>query len=138
MFLFLEKGKKKAKTTKIIMGFFATITQNNGKLHFCQYKILNTLATVNIDWLKKLPGCLFIRTFFTEELYTLLRMLKCLKLYAMHPPLPSLICEIKTRLILWNIFIIKVINYALWHTFESKRYMYFHNRTWYTCTRYYM
>ena len=35
-------------------------------------------------------------------------------------------------------FIIKVINYALWHTFESKRYMYFHNKTWYTRTRCYM
>ena len=40
----------------------------------------------------------------------------------MHPPLTSLICEIKTRLILWKyqvilviayIFIIKIINYAL-------------------------
>ena len=59
------------------------------------------------------------------------------------PPLTSLICEIKTLLILLKyqvilviayIFIIKVINYAHWHTFESKRYMYFHNKTWYTCT----
>ena len=57
-------------------------------------------------------------------------------------------CEIKTRgLILWKyqvvlvieyVFIIKGIHYALWHTFESKRYMYFHNKTWYTCTRCYM
>ena len=65
----------------------------------------------------------------------------------MHPPLTSLICEIKTRLMLWKyqvilviayILIIKVINYALLHTFESKRYMFFHNKTRYTCTRCYM
>ena len=90
---------------------------------------------------KNRPGCLFIRTFFTEE------FLDPLAWNCIHPPLTSLICEIKTRLILWKyqvilviayIFIIKVINYALWHTFESKRGMYFHNKTWYTCTRCYM
>ena len=50
----------------------------------------------------------------------------------------EIVCEIKTPLILWKyqvilviayIFIIKVINYALWHMFESKRYMYFHIKT---------
>ena len=83
--------------------------------------------------------------FLLKSSYTLLRiMLETVWI----PPLTSLICEIKTRgLILWKyqvilvieyVFIIKGINYALWHTFESKRYMYFHNKTWYTCTRYYM
>ena len=95
--------------------------------------------------IKNRLGCLFIRTFFTEEfLYPLTyNAWNCI-----HPPVTSLICEIKTRgLILWKyqvilvfeyVFIIKGINYALWHTFESKRYMYFHNKTWYTCTRCYM
>ena len=32
--------------------------------------------------LKNLPGCLFIRTFLLKSSYTLLRILKCLKLYA--------------------------------------------------------
>ena len=83
--------------------------------------------------------------FLPKSSYTLLRiMLETVCI----PPLTSLICEIKTRgLILWKyqvilvieyVFIIKSINYALWHTFESKRYMYFHNKTWYTCTRCYM
>ena len=70
--------------------------------------------------MKNRPGCLFIHTFFTEEFYTLLRiMLETVCI----PPLTSLICEIKTRgLILWKyqvilvieyVFIIKCINYAL-------------------------
>ena len=42
--------------------------------------------------LKYLRGCLFTRTLFTEEfLYTLLHMLKCLKLYV--SSLTSLICD---------------------------------------------
>ena len=81
--------------------------------------------------------------FLLKSSYTPLRMLKCLKLYA--PPYKFK--QIKTRQILWKyqvilviayIFIIKVMNNALWLTFESKRYMYFHNKTWYTCTRCYM
>ena len=68
--------------------------------------------------------------FLLKSSYTLLRiMLETVCI----PPLTSLICEIKTRgLILWKyqvilvieyVFIIKDINYALWHTFESKRYI---------------
>ena len=83
--------------------------------------------------------------FLLKSSYTLLMLeTVCTPL----PLLTSLICEIKTRgLILWKyqvilvieyVFIIKGINYALWHTFESKCYMYFHNKTWYTCTRCYM
>ena len=83
--------------------------------------------------------------FLLKSSYTLLRiMLETVCI----PPLTSLICEIKTRglillkyqviLVIEYAFIIKVINYALWHTFESNRYMYFHNKTWYTCTRCYM
>ena len=73
--------------------------------------------------------------------YTLLRMLKCLKLYAWScmwgQDTPDFM-EISSYPCNCIIFIIKVINYALWHTFESKRYMYFHNKTWYTCTHCYM
>ena len=32
--------------------------------------------------IKNRPGCLFIRTFFTEEFLYPLTLLKCLKLYA--------------------------------------------------------
>ena len=79
--------------------------------------------------------------FLLKSSYTLWRMLKCLELYASpfnkfnmwDQDTPDFM-EISSN----PIFIIKVINYALWHTFESKRYMYFHNKTWYTCTRCYM
>ena len=79
--------------------------------------------------------------FLLKSSYTLLRMLKCLKLYAWNcmwgQDTPDFM-KISSYTCNCIIFIIKVINYALWHTFESKRYMYFHNKTWYTCTHCYM
>ena len=105
-----------------------------------------------ITWQYKPAGYFyFLRTvlvvYLSVPFYWRVPIPSCLKLYAPPPPLTSLICEIKTHLILWKyqvilvityIFIIKVINYALCHTFESKLDMYFHNKTWYTCTRCYM
>ena len=79
--------------------------------------------------------------FLLKSSYTILRMLKCLKLYAWNcmwgQDTPDFM-EISSYPCNCIIFIIKVINYTLWHTFESKRYMYFHNKTWYTCTHCYM
>ena len=94
---------------------------------------------------KNRPGCLFIRTFFTEEfIYPLTyNAWNC-----MHPPFNKFdmwdqdtrldFMEISSYPCNWICIYNKCINYALWHTFESKRYMYFHNKTWYTCTRCYM
>ena len=73
--------------------------------------------------IKNRPGCLFIRTFLLKSSYRLypLMYVKMLETVCI-PPLTSLICEIKTLLILWKyqvilviayIFIIKVINYSL-------------------------
>ena len=98
------------------------------------YKLMN-------NKLKELPGCLFTRTFLPKSSYTLLHMLECLKLHA--SPFNKFnmwdfLWKYQVILVIAYIFIIKVINYALWHTFESKRYMYFHNKTWYTRTRCYM
>ena len=66
---------------------------------------------------KNLPGCLFIRTFLLKSSYTLLRMLKCLKLYAWNcmwdQDTPDFM-EISSYPCNCIIFIIKVINYALW------------------------
>ena len=87
----------------------------------------------------------FLKTFLVVYLpvpFLLIPLTNC-----MHPPPFNKFKQIKTRLILWKyqviliiayIFIIKVMNNALWLTFESKHYMYFHNKTWYTCTRCYM
>ena len=111
-------------------------------LPFRKYIVFNTLPSRH----KKLP----LRTvlvvylsvpFLLKSSYTLLRMLKCLKLYAWNciwgQDTPDFM-EISSYPRNCIIFIIKVINYALSHTFESKRYMYFHNKTWYTCTHCYM
>ena len=61
-----------------------------------------------VQWklqLKNLPGCLFIRTFLLKSSYTLIRMLKCLKLNA--PPLTRLICDIRLRVSVTCTFTIK-------------------------------
>ena len=126
-------------------------------------KILSSKITLNRQrhkgaWLNRIqkevekvwPPPLSLRTvlvvylsvpFLLKSSYTLLRMLKCLKLYAWNcmwgQDTPDFM-EISSYPCNCIIFIIKVINYALWHTFESKRYMYFHNKTWYTCTHCYM
>ena len=80
-------------------------------------------VTTYTSYFKNRPGCLFIRTFLLKSSYRLyplmyFKMLETVWIL----PLTSLICEIKTLLILWKyqvilviayIFIIKVINYAL-------------------------
>ena len=86
----------------------------------------------------------FTRTFLLKSSYTLLHMLECLKLHA--SPFNKFnmwdfLWKYQVILVIAYIFIINVINYALWHTFESKRYhgyMYFHNKTWYTRIRCYI
>ena len=109
-----------------ILYFVASDTLLAGRLAPCKWnqawrpsELYMCIEREKVDF-KNRPGCLFIRTFFTEE------FLYPLSWNCMHPPSTSLICEINTCLILWKfqvilviayIFIIKVINYALWHTF---------------------
>ena len=112
--------------------------------HWTMGIVLNHVNTIQNQFVLDLRTVLVVYLsvpFLLKSSYTLLLETVCI------PPLTSLICEIKTLLISWKyhdilvityIFIIKVINYTLWHTFESKRDMYFHNKTWYTCTRCYV
>ena len=147
----------------VTQGATASYQQKMKSLYICTTKcpnrhenldywyLLNKYSpkTQNFDvfitsWKKSLRTVLVVYLsvpFLLKSSYTLLRMLKCLKLYAWNciwgQDTPDCM-EISSYPCNCIIFIIKVINYALWHTFESKRYMYFHNKTWYTCTHCYM
>ena len=75
----------------------------------------------NISVFKNRPDCLFIRTFFPEEFIYPLTYVKMLETVCI-PPLTSLICEIKTRLILWKYQVILVIEYIYWSNVLTERF----------------